>query len=68
MENLPEESEGREKKRKPSKYLTGNSGMTLEDLERIVDADQYQYTNLGPKWDIVNGYIGGEKPGKRLTY
>jgi hypothetical protein len=43
-------------------------GYTADELERIVDADQYQYTNLGPKWDIVNGYIGGEVPNKRLSY
>lgn len=72
VENIPEEGkeskEGKDGKKGKKEYLAGNSGMTMDDLERIVDADQYQYTNLGPKWDIVNGYIGGEKPGKRLTY
>ena len=41
---------------------------TLLRMERIVDADKYDWSNMGYEWDIINGYMGGEKINKKISY
>ncbi|CDW75589.1 UNKNOWN [Stylonychia lemnae] len=40
----------------------------IKRLERIVDTDKYDFTNMGYSWDIINGYMGGEKINKKISY
>eukprot|EP00347_Sterkiella_histriomuscorum_P020629 403337071 len=44
------------------------SKLDIKRLERIVDTEKYDYTNMGYQWDIINGYMGGEKINKKMSY
>ena len=34
----------------------------------IVRKNSFIFADLGPQWDIINGYMGGGKINQQLTY